>query len=366
MNKHPDNAKTEKLSAYLDGQLDDAERLAFESELDRDPDLQSLLEQWKSLGDAFRGLPQRSLPADFSDRVMARIDAQSLVGVASATSDLAEVGSKRPSTAASQRWAFGLIGSLATLLLLTLALTPQWMNDRTSQATDPNPTPVTPADEPDSNPTIDPSLSQPQKVSVPEPTANVPINKRRVFVDRPLAMSISRQKSDSGIVESVVPIIEQVLIFDFVDPADRHLDDIIAKLKSDSNNSLRILKTADPVLKSLLPVRAIEGSEKPSQAMLVVTTNSRMKNAIEQLQSKIKVSVRAISLIASDGSKENSAPVLESSAQAVPVFDLLVEDDNNIDDRNELDPQEAEMLDRWFGLSSEDEEPLHQFLILVK
>lgn len=62
----------EKLSAYLDGALPDAERRALELEISRSEELRLELEALRAVSTAVKGLPKAKLPAGFAARLEAR------------------------------------------------------------------------------------------------------------------------------------------------------------------------------------------------------------------------------------------------------------------------------------------------------
>ncbi|MEX2172462.1 MAG: zf-HC2 domain-containing protein [Pirellulales bacterium] len=64
----------ELLSAYVDGELTGAERAAVEAHLASDPAARRQVEEFRRLSGLIQNLPQPSLPADFSARVIARAE----------------------------------------------------------------------------------------------------------------------------------------------------------------------------------------------------------------------------------------------------------------------------------------------------
>jgi anti-sigma factor RsiW len=62
----------EKLSAYLDGALSDAERRAVEVEISRSEEMRRELESLRAVSGAVKGLPKEELPAGFMARLEAR------------------------------------------------------------------------------------------------------------------------------------------------------------------------------------------------------------------------------------------------------------------------------------------------------
>lgn len=66
MPAEPEGNDTELLSAYLDGQLTDSERLALEARLEQDTDLRQELAQLRLTVELIRSLPALTAPRDFS------------------------------------------------------------------------------------------------------------------------------------------------------------------------------------------------------------------------------------------------------------------------------------------------------------
>jgi anti-sigma factor RsiW len=63
------------LSAYLDGELTDAERAAVETQLASSPEWREELTEVRAARDALRGLPEREAPGGFWDSVLANVAA---------------------------------------------------------------------------------------------------------------------------------------------------------------------------------------------------------------------------------------------------------------------------------------------------
>ena len=69
MTKHPEPFSDELISAYLDGELSDAESDQVEQSL-TDPKYQRMLDELRQLRDGLRSLPKHTLDGSFSDRVL--------------------------------------------------------------------------------------------------------------------------------------------------------------------------------------------------------------------------------------------------------------------------------------------------------
>jgi anti-sigma factor RsiW len=63
------------LSAYLDGELTDAERATVETQLASSPEWREELTEVRAARDALRGLPEREAPSGFWDTVLANVAA---------------------------------------------------------------------------------------------------------------------------------------------------------------------------------------------------------------------------------------------------------------------------------------------------
>lgn len=77
------------LSAYLDGELSDAERAEVEAQLERSAEWRTELAEVRAARDALRGIPSRDAPEGFWDAVFARVEADDdvVVPITAARSD---------------------------------------------------------------------------------------------------------------------------------------------------------------------------------------------------------------------------------------------------------------------------------------
>ncbi len=66
----------ERISAHLDGELDELQSRRFARDLDRDPELREALDALRDNRARLRGLADDRAPAGFADRVMADLDTQ--------------------------------------------------------------------------------------------------------------------------------------------------------------------------------------------------------------------------------------------------------------------------------------------------
>jgi anti-sigma factor RsiW len=69
----------EDLSAYLDGELPDAQRAQVERLLASDPDARAILEDLRRVSTLTGSLPRRNAPADTDQRVLARLEREALL-----------------------------------------------------------------------------------------------------------------------------------------------------------------------------------------------------------------------------------------------------------------------------------------------
>lgn len=420
------NSKLETLAAYLDGELSSEERALFEAELQNDDQLQTLHDQWNSYGDSVRRLPKHRLPASFADRVLAQIDNQAVIPV----SETKSLGKPNPSSSPksisnrSRSMVFGLIATVSAVLLLTWMITPLFdqgtnsvakstikdnaavvenaaaeNNDSTQDGvTVENPAPknlsvqANPADanlaqanRTEFKPAADMAITSAPAADANGTAAAVPkiaaagveANRtarpqmRRPMNQRPLAMKTQGSNEGSGVVESLVPAIEQVFVLEFATDKELALDRLKDAFKLGSSSekstvndtdSIRIVENRDA---TKLQNQFNGGRISGSRAMVVMATNKQMKQAIEKLKLSNDVSVNAISLVTRNPKNTNmqAQSSVGSTAQMVPVYDLS----NDMPSDPALDLEEAKLLDKWFGLAEDaNSKQLRQFLILVK
>ena len=70
----------ELLSAYLDGELDEATRAKVVSHLSANPAVAQLLNELRETRNLLRGLPRPPVPEGFAEDVMAAAERQALIG----------------------------------------------------------------------------------------------------------------------------------------------------------------------------------------------------------------------------------------------------------------------------------------------
>lgn len=123
MNHEPTMPAEELLSAYLDGECDDAERAWVEEQLVASADLRTILDEVRVARDAVRSLPARDAPPEFWERLLAGgSDASAgrlLAADGRAPVDLAARRRRHP-----RRWV-AAAGAAAAAVIAAIVLVPQ-------------------------------------------------------------------------------------------------------------------------------------------------------------------------------------------------------------------------------------------------
>lgn len=125
---HDDALDPDMLSAYLDGELTDAERAEVETQLASSAEWREELAEVRAARDALRGLPVRDAPAGFWDAVHARAETDD----AEATGDVVVVPiTAARSTARSRthshprrRWAWVAASAAAVAAVVAIVVVP--------------------------------------------------------------------------------------------------------------------------------------------------------------------------------------------------------------------------------------------------
>jgi anti-sigma factor RsiW len=122
------------LSAYLDGELTDAERAAVEQRLEGSAEWRAELAQVESARAIVRGLPVRDAPPGFWDRVLAHVEAETAtevaasgdrtttVEVAPAVPISAARGARRGTTSSRGRVVTWLAGTAAAIVAVVVVV----------------------------------------------------------------------------------------------------------------------------------------------------------------------------------------------------------------------------------------------------
>jgi anti-sigma factor RsiW len=112
------------LSAYLDGELTEAERAAVETQLQSSPEWREELAEVRAARDALRGLPERDAPAGFWDAVHAGVVADH----DEVTADDVVVPIASPITGARahphRRWAWVAASAAAVAAVVAIVVVP--------------------------------------------------------------------------------------------------------------------------------------------------------------------------------------------------------------------------------------------------
>ena len=114
------------LSAYLDGELTEAERAEVEQTLERSPEARRLLEELRKTVDLVRGLPRQRLPDEFHEEVCAEVERSVLL--------------RKPTRRGARlwniiRWTAAAGTAAAAVLVLALVLGPHAARDESSPVT---------------------------------------------------------------------------------------------------------------------------------------------------------------------------------------------------------------------------------------
>ena len=117
---HDDALDPDMLSAYLDGELTDAERAQVETQLESSPEWREELAEVRAAREALRGLPERDAPAGFWDAVYAHVAAD--------TDDEVDDDVVVPITAAPshprRRWAWIAASAAAVAAVVAIVVLP--------------------------------------------------------------------------------------------------------------------------------------------------------------------------------------------------------------------------------------------------
>jgi len=112
------------LSAYLDGELTDAERAAVETQLQSSPEWREELAEVRAARDALRGLPERDAPAGFWDAVhehMAADDDEAADDDVVVPISGLNTGARSPS---GRRWAWVAASAAAVAAVVAIVVVP--------------------------------------------------------------------------------------------------------------------------------------------------------------------------------------------------------------------------------------------------
>ena len=130
------------LTAYLDGELDSQDRAEAEALLESSPQCRELVQQWRDNRKALQSLPKYKLDGDFAKRVMASSDfVEAIKDNQSGTNTEDRVAVALPSDPKRENHFSGLmaIASLAALLMLTLFVFPNFVDNSVAKVDSPGP-----------------------------------------------------------------------------------------------------------------------------------------------------------------------------------------------------------------------------------
>jgi negative regulator of sigma E activity len=125
-----DRLPEDLLSAYVDGEVTDAERAAVEARVARDVAWQHILADVVTARDAVRGLPEREPPTGFWLRVLTRVAEVAEQDRATIAAAAAVVPIARPAPRRVPRW--GAIGAAVVAVVAGVALAMPQRNHQVS------------------------------------------------------------------------------------------------------------------------------------------------------------------------------------------------------------------------------------------
>lgn len=312
----------ELLTAYLDGELDSEQRVLAETLIQQNPKYAQLIEEWRENGIALRSLPKHRLDSGFSARVLAAKEITSSPTVA----DVATLKSNSAMDQSAQANPInGLIAiaALAAMVLLTLFVFPMFV-DSTNLATN---DPIVENDKTAAQ-NSDNNSTDLEKGRTTPPIQRV--DRAKMLTARSPAGSVDPIKT----LHSNLAAVEQVFWIK-LDGADQSLAGLQKVLAA---NSIKIVDSEKDFSKT-----------EDVSAIYVVASALQMRKAIGKLSEESSSSVTAFPLPLSaiqNGKAQQLLPVnLSGDAQQAT---------------------EIAELDRWFGLSGDEEEdrPI-RFLLLV-
>ena len=109
----------EQISAYLDGEMPDADARAFEAALESDPEVQAALEHFLATDETLKAaFPQEALPEGYLERMG--------LGVEEQPSNVVSLAAHRERKSALARWRWPAVGALAASIAAALMVTAPW------------------------------------------------------------------------------------------------------------------------------------------------------------------------------------------------------------------------------------------------
>lgn len=115
----PEPSDDELLSAYVDGELTDDERVEVERRLADDPRARELVDELRALGEQMQALPKLTLGEELRSTILQRAERTMLLG------DDSQPTPRSRDTTGSRRWLWAAMAVAATLLLSFMLPTPE-------------------------------------------------------------------------------------------------------------------------------------------------------------------------------------------------------------------------------------------------
>jgi len=119
----PNPINDERISAYLDHEMDEKERAEFEELLADREDYRQAVEELRSVSLAVSGLPKETAPQDFASQVMERLEQESTSAASDGSRDHRSTSKQAapPQTSLLRRY-FWPLAALAAALLMAIAI----------------------------------------------------------------------------------------------------------------------------------------------------------------------------------------------------------------------------------------------------
>jgi anti-sigma factor RsiW len=121
-NQAPGELHEDLLSAYVDGELDDATRAAVDARLAASPDWRAVLDEVRSARDAVRSLPMRDAPPEFWARLLAADDVDPTG--ATPASPVVDLGAVRAKRRRAARFVAFAASAAAAIVIVAVAVVP--------------------------------------------------------------------------------------------------------------------------------------------------------------------------------------------------------------------------------------------------
>lgn len=303
----------ELLIAYLDGELGADERSQAESLMRENSRYAELVANWKSNQVQLRQLTTRKLDDQFANRVLAKIESDKLTAALPVATEPA-MGS------------FIALASLAALLFLTVFVFPSFV---------------------DSEPVVaDSAVANTNEVVTPDPGSE-------------LLHSSTGNRNDTNIAPVTAPVksgLRKLLWLEV--ETTRKLGDIEQVF---ADNKIRIQGGAD----QRVGMSHFE-SQGGVDAVYVVANPSQMNQAVRDLGADESVSIRAFPLPKNDAAQTLNRSLNGSAASAQQLIPIeLSNAGGRPDGLSPEEMKEVEMIDRWFGISDEEEDALVEYLLII-